>query len=489
MIIQSQEKYRPVYHFTPEQGWINDPNGLVYFNNEYHLFYQYHPDGTTWGPMHWGHAISSDLINWQPQPIALAPDELGTIFSGSAVVDWEDSSGFFDGQPGLVAIFTHHLHDHEIDHIQQRQSLAYSLDAGRTWIKYAGNPVLEHKELRDFRDPKVFWHHDTHRWIMILACGQTVHLYQSSNLKEWTFLSEFGNQIGSHDGVWECPDLFPLAVDGNAEQMKWVMLVSIGSEPACIEGSRTQYFIGDFDGVTFTPDLASYAVRWLDYGRDNYAGVCWSDIPAEDGRRVYIGWMSNWKYANLTPTALWRGALSIPRELALEHRAQGVTLIQRPVHQLEQLRIPLLTLENITLADAKSQLANLQLDSYEIQIKVNLDATFALQLRTSQQQSTIVGYQAESTEVYIDRTYAGYHTFHEDFAGKHAAIVYPDSDYIELRIFVDRSSIEVFANDGQVAITDLIFPEDTAQGLDIDSPDHSLFIESLYIYQLTSSHQ
>jgi len=177
MIIQSQEKYRPLYHFTPQQGWINDPNGLVYFNDEYHLFFQYHPDGTTWGPMHWGHAISSDLVNWQEQSIALAPDEYGTIFSGSAVVDWHDSTGFFDGQAGLVAIFTHHDHNHELDRAQQRQSLAYSLDAGRTWIKYQGNPVLEHKELIDFRDPKVFWHQATEKWIMILACGQTVHLY------------------------------------------------------------------------------------------------------------------------------------------------------------------------------------------------------------------------------------------------------------------------------------------------------------------------
>lgn len=487
MIIQSQEKYRPLYHFTPQQGWINDPNGLVYFNEEYHLFFQYHPDGTTWGPMHWGHAISSDLVNWQEQPIALAPDEYGTIFSGSAVVDWHDSTGFFDGKSGLVAIFTHHDHNHELDRIQQRQSLAYSVDAGRTWIKYQGNPVLEHDELIDFRDPKVFWHQATEQWIMILACGQTVHLYRSPNLKEWTFLSEFGEGIGSHDGVWECPDLFPLVVDSHSEMTKWVMLVSIGSSDEYVEGSRTQYFIGDFDGTTFTPDQSSYEVRWLDYGRDHYAGVCWSDIPAEDGRRICIGWMSNWKYANLTPTELWRGAMSLPRELTLEQRTQGITLIQRPVQELIPMRSPILSLEHVTIADVQSKLHTLQLDSYEIHMSADIYSQFALRLRASENQATIVGYEGDKGEVYIDRTDSGDHHFHPDFAGKHIANVYQDSQTIELRIYVDRSSIEVFANDGQVVITDLIFPDHDAQGLDIQSLDHDLQLTSFHIYQLMSS--
>lgn len=486
MIIQSQEKYRPLYHFTPQQGWINDPNGLVYFNDEYHLFFQYHPDGTTWGPMHWGHAISSDLVNWQEQSIALAPDEYGTIFSGSAVVDWHDSTGFFGGQAGLVAIFTHHDHNHELDRAQQRQSLAYSLDAGRTWIKYQGNPVLEHKELIDFRDPKVFWHHATEQWIMILACGQTVHLYRSPNLKEWTFLSEFGEGIGSHDGVWECPDLFPLVV-GQSAITKWVMLVSIGSSDEYVEGSRTQYFIGDFDGTIFTPDASSYEVRWLDYGRDHYAGVCWSDIPAEDGRRICIGWMSNWKYANLTPTELWRGAMSLPRELTLEQRAQGITLIQQPVQELIPMRNTILSLEHVTIADIQSKLNTLQLESYEIHMTADIHSQFALKLRTSQHQATVVGYEGDKGEIYIDRTDSGDHHFHPDFAGKHIANVHQDQSAIELRIYVDRSSIELFANDGQVVITDLIFPDHDAQGLDIQSLSQDLPVTSFHIYQLMPS--
>lgn len=487
MIIQSQEKYRPLYHFTPQQGWINDPNGLVYFNDEYHLFFQYHPDGTTWGPMHWGHAISSDLVNWQEQSIALAPDEYGTIFSGSAVVDWHDSTGFFGGQAGLVAIFTHHDHNHELDRAQQRQSLAYSLDAGRTWIKYQGNPVLEHKELIDFRDPKVFWHQATEQWIMILACGQTVHLYRSPNLKEWTFLSEFGEGIGSHDGVWECPDLFPLVVDGQSAITKWVMLVSIGSSDEYVEGSRTQYFIGDFDGTTFTLDASSYEVRWLDYGRDHYAGVCWSDIPAEDGRRICIGWMSNWKYANLTPTELWRGAMSLPRELTLEQRAQGITLIQQPVQELLPMRNTILSLEHVTIADIRSKLNTLQLESYEIHMTADIHSQFALKLRTSQHQATVVGYEGDKGEIYIDRTDSGDHHFHPDFAGKHIANVHQDQSVIELRIYVDRSSIELFANDGQVVITDLIFPDHDAQGLDIQSLSQDLSVTSFHIYQLMPS--
>lgn len=489
MITQSQEQYRPLYHFTPQQGWINDPNGLVYFNNEYHLFFQYHPDGTVWGPMHWGHAISSDLVNWQEQPIALAPDEHGTIFSGSAVVDWQDTTGFFNGQAGLVAIFTHHDHNYELDLIQQRQSLAYSHDAGRTWIKYEGNPVLEHNELRDFRDPKVFWHPETERWIMILACGQTVHLYHSPNLKEWTFLSEFGDDIGSHAGVWECPDLFPLRVDGDEAITKWVMLVSIGSSDDFIEGSRTQYFIGEFDGVTFIPDASSQEIRWLDYGRDHYAGVCWSDIPVEDGRRICIGWMSNWKYANLTPTEIWRGAMSIPREITLEQRAQGITLIQRPVQEINTMRSPIIALENTTITEVQARLASLQLDSYEIQITADTTSTFALQLRASasQDQLTVVGYEGDTSEVYIDRSHSGDHTFHQDFAGKHTAKVDRDQSTIELRIYMDRSSIEVFANDGQVAMTDLIFPDHDAQGFSIQSPDQQLQLSSFHIYQFKSS--
>nr|WP_237389541.1 glycoside hydrolase family 32 protein [Bacillus sp. USDA818B3_A] len=277
-----KEKHRPQFHFSPEEKWMNDPNGMVFFNDEYHLFYQYHPFGTTWGPMHWGHAVSKDLIYWEQLPIALYPDDHGAIFSGSAVVDWNNTSGFFPEGPGLVAIYTSADNYPESDRPRQRQSLAYSKDNGRTWVKYEGNPVLSDLNITDYRDPKVFWHNETNKWVMVLATGQSVTLYISANLKDWEFASEFGNKAGSHDGVWECPDLFQLPVDGNENNQKWVMFVSIGDNPQFKEGSRTQYFVGQFDGTTFVNDNPDEMVLWLDFGRDNYAGVSWSDMPAEE---------------------------------------------------------------------------------------------------------------------------------------------------------------------------------------------------------------
>lgn len=408
------QDHRGVYHFTPKENWINDPNGMVFFKGEYHLFYQHHPHGTTWGPMHWGHAVSRDLISWEELPIALLPDENGTIFSGSAIVDWNNTTGFFEDEPGLVAIFTHHLEVKDQDAIQT-QSLAYSKDNGRTWTKYEGNPVLKHDSFVDFRDPKVFWHEQTKEWVMVIACGQTVCLYHSPNLKDWTLGSEFGAGIGSHDGVWECPDLFPLAVDGDSGQEKWVMLVSIGADPAFIEGSRTQYFTGDFDGTTFVPDEASHTVRWIDYGRDNYAGVSWSDVPEEDGRRLIIGWMSNWMYANQTPTNNYRGAMTIARELTLETRAGEVVLIQRPARELEQGRTPILSLQDASIQQVSEQLNALQLVNYEIHAEWTPNQSFHFALRSGADQETVVGVDANRGEVYIDRSRSGIIDFHEHF--------------------------------------------------------------------------
>lgn len=482
----NKEKYRPHYHFSPEENWMNDPNGMVFFNGEYHLFYQYHPYGTTWGPMHWGHAISPDMVHWEHQPVGLVPDEHGQIFSGSAVVDWKDTSGFFGGKPGLVAIFTHHDHAPGSNLAQQRQSLAYSLDSGRSWIKYEGNPVLENERFVDFRDPKVFWHQPTEQWVMILASGQTVCIYHSPNLKDWTFASEFGEGIGSHDGVWECPDLFPLSVDGDPSKTKWVMLVSIGNEPAFSEGSRTQYFTGEFDGYNFVNDEASKAVRWLDYGRDNYAGVSWSDIPAEDGRRIYIGWMSNWKYANLTPTEGWRSEMTIPRELALESRIGDITLIQRPAKELEKLRLPVLSMQEVSIEEAQARLSELQLDSFEMiaEFETGTNEAFGLKVRTSADQETVIGYVPESSELFVDRTRSGQTDFHEDFACRHIVKLEAVNGRLRLHVFVDSSSLEVFADNGRAVITDLIFPDPDAKGLEIYGAGGNISLHSLEIYTL-----
>lgn len=482
-----KHNYRGTYHFSPKEKWMNDPNGMVYFKGEYHLFYQHHPFGTTWGPMYWGHAVSKDLVVWEELDIALAPDENGMIFSGSAVVDWNNTTGFFEDEPGLVAIFTHHLVQEGGAPIQT-QSLAYSKDSGRTWTKYEGNPVLKHDTFVDFRDPKVFWHEETGRWVMVIACGQSVCIYHSSDLKSWTFGSEFGADIGFHGGVWECPDLFALAVDGDSSRQKWVMLVSIGDHPDYREGSRTQYFTGEFDGVTFIPDEASNTVRWLDYGRDNYAGVSWSDVPPEDGRRLFIGWMSNWKYANLTPTEGFRGAMTVPREIALESLADGsVILVQKPVHELERVRVPVLELENVSREEAEEALSALQLESYEVTAVAPAGSTFAFKVRKGGGVETVVGVDAARGVVYVDRTKSGLQDFHEHFSGVHAAKLQSPGTVLDLRIFVDRASVEVFANDGQAVITDLIYPNADSAGISLVSDEEQFTLFSLSVYTLVPS--
>ncbi|CAM3848174.1 MULTISPECIES: glycoside hydrolase family 32 protein [Paenibacillus] len=482
----TQDNYRGVYHFSPKQNWMNDPNGMVFFKGEYHLFYQHHPFGTTWGPMHWGHAVSKDLVAWEELPIALLPDEHGMIFSGSAVVDWHNTTGFFDDEPGLVAIFTHHVEADGGTEVKQYQSLAYSKDSGRTWTKYAGNPVLKHESYVDFRDPKVFWHEETKRWVMIVACGQTVCIFTSPDLKDWAFGSEFGEGIGSHDGVWECPDLFPLPVGEG--MTKWVMLVSIGDNPAYAEGSRTQYFTGEFDGACFKPDEASASrIRWLDHGRDNYAGVSWSDIPEADGRRLFIGWMSNWKYANQTPTSGYRGAMTTVRELELEERDGVAELIQQPARELERYRRPVVSIERADAATVAAKLSKLRLDSYEIHAVIKADSAIAFKIRTGPEQETVIGYSGPASEVYVDRSRSGISDFHPAFPGRHAAPLKTKDEHVELRILVDRSSVEVFAGGGQIVFTDLIYPDKASMGLTVEADDaeQAEVIRSLRLYELS----
>ncbi len=544
MTIQTTKPdYRGTYHFSPADHWMNDPNGMVFFEGEYHLFFQHHPFGDKWGPMHWGHAVSRDLVNWEELPIALEPDEIGTIFSGSAVVDRDNTTGFFPDGPGLVAIFTHHLEQPGVPTVQS-QSLAYSRDGGRTWTKYAGNPVLTSEDKPDFRDPKVFWHEASRKWIMILACGQEVALYHSEDLKSWTPGSTFGEGIGSHDGVWECPDLFELAIDGDPSRGKWVMLVSIGDGGIGTEGSRTQYFTGDFDGATFVPDEASREIRWLDHGRDNYAGVSWSDVPDEDGRRLVLGWMSNWRYANHTPTEGWRGAMTIPRELTLETIGGVERLMQRPARELDAARVPVLKRTDLSLAELNEALRALRSDSFELDVRAEAGRSFEFRLREGGGCVTRVGIDAQAGELFIDRRESGESGFHADFAGRHAAKLPEEAEAAEtavleeaariavgaaeseeaeaaaqiaagaaeteeaeataqmaagaeagaqaperarktakqgaaagesaetaLRIFVDRSSVEVFEGDGRLVMTDLIFPAEGADGLSVSAGD------------------
>ncbi|WP_082727092.1 PfkB family carbohydrate kinase [Paenibacillus riograndensis] len=485
----SKESYRPQFHYSPPAMWLNDPNGMVYFEGEYHLMYQHHPESTVWGPMHWGHAVSKDLVNWETLPVAMSPDHNGAIFSGSAVVDWKDTSGFFDGGSGLVAIFTHADIYPDSDRPRQRQSLAYSKDKGRSWSFYAGNPVLSDTGITDFRDPKVFWMEEAGVWVMVLACGDHIRFYRSANLKDWDFASEFGKSEGSHYGVWECPDLFELSVDGS-NLKKWVLLVSIGDNPDYPEGSKTQYFIGSFDGWKFVNENAPDTVLWLDEGRDNYAAVSWSDIPEEAGRRVIIGWMSNWSYARQIPTGSWRGAMTLPRVLSLTSRTGTVVLSQMPVQEIEQLRKESLSWSDVSVTREAPFIHGTNDDLLEIEVDLDIRSGDEVQikLRSSGQSETIIGYDPEREWLFIDRSQSGLTDFNPSFACKHGARLAPENGSIKLRIWLDRSVVEVFANEGLVALTDQIFPDEPIDTVWIGAETGKAELHSLHIHTLHSIH-
>lgn len=452
-----QELHRPQFHFTPERNWMNDPNGLVFFEGEYHLFYQYNPRGDTWGHMHWGHAVSRDLLRWEHLPPALDEADGVSIFSGSAVVDGQNTSGFgAGGRPPLVAVYTAHREQGPL----QNQHLAYSTDRGRTWTKYAGNPVLD-IGAADFRDPKVFWHAPTRRWIMVvsLAVQRKLSLYASPDLKHWTHLSDFG-PAGSTEGIWECPDLFPLPVGGDPSRPKWVMLLNV-NPGAPAGGSGCQYFIGDFDGTRFAAEGRD--VLWLDHGADCYAAVSWSDLPARDGRRIAIGWMNNWAYGNRLPTSPWRGALTVPRELALRPTPGGPRLVQQPVRELEQLRRGAPRVFAGALPEATRWLAGqadlpAQLDVECALAGVPAGARFSLTLHTGRDEQTVITCDRARDRILVDRTRSGAVDFDPAFAAAHEAPLPGPADSMRLRLLLDTSSVEVFAQGGETVLTDLVFP-------------------------------
>jgi fructan beta-fructosidase len=457
------EQYRPQYHFSPEAHWMNDPNGLVYFDGEYHLFYQYYPDSTVWGPMHWGHAVSTDLIHWKHLPVALYPDSLGYIFSGSAIADVDNTSGFgtYD-KPPLVAIFTYHnpVLEKGGSNIFQNQGIAFSLDKGRTWTKYSGNPVLKNPGIRDFRDPKMFRDEKTKKWKLIMAVYDRVYIYSSPNTKEWTFESEFGMGIGSHEGVWECPDLFPLKVEGT-DITKWVMLVSI-NPGGPNGGSATQYFTGEFDGHKFIPDDSD--VKWIDWGRDNYAGVTWSNIPVSDGRRIFIGWMSNWEYATVVPTTVWRSASTIPRELSLLAENGHYLLTSRPVVEFGDIRSKsdTISIKQLRITGEKEiSCGRVSLMQSELLFGFNLSDnrvdSLGIILENNLNEKFIIGYSTVQKQFYIDRRMTGNSGFSKEFAGISTA-PYNAGISLKLHVLVDASSVELFVDDGRLVMTNLVFP-------------------------------
>ena len=453
-----KEKYRPQYHFTPESMWMNDPNGLVYNQGVYHLFYQYYPEDIVWGPMHWGHATSKDMVYWQHRPIALFPDENGYIFSGSAVVDRQNTSGLgTDGKPPLVAVYTYHDINGERAGTDdfQTQGIAYSLDNGETWTKYEGNPVIGNEGIRDFRDPKVFWHEATESWIMVLVAGDHAKFYRSADLKEWTYISEFGRERGAHGGVWECPDLFPLKVEGSDEE-KWVLIISINPD-APNGGSGTQYFIGDFDGASFRSEQKE--ARWLDWGRDNYAGVTYNHVP--NGDRIFIGWMSNWDYARDTPTETWRSAMTVPRKLSLRKIGNQYDLFNYPLDNFETIFNPEFQ-ENMVIAGEGTH--NFTFDHFnEAEIRFRTaPRNFELNFSNEAGDLLTLTLDSDKKEFSLDRRKSGLVDFSEKFAPDVQRMPVPElpDDPFEVRILIDWSSIEVFINQGQYVLTAQLFPRE-----------------------------
>lgn len=451
----SEEKlYRPAFHFTPKKNWMNDPNGMFYFNETYHLYFQYYPDDNIWGPMHWGHATSKDMVNWEEHPLALYPDEMGYIFSGSAVVDHDNTSGFGqDSKTPIVAIFTHHNIDKEkAEQVDvETQSIAYSLDEGMTWTKYADNPVIENPEIRDFRDPKVLWDDNTNQWIMALAAQNNVRFYASPNLKDWTYLSNFGFDKGHFGGVWECPDLFPLKVAGSNE-IKWVLFVSI-NPGGPNKGSATQYFIGDFDGTNFvldsdfTKDLGSSNDFWVDFGRDNYAGVTWQNTQRKNGNKLFIAWMSNWDYAQEVPTHQWRSAMTIAREIGLTKTTQGYRLSSIPVKET-----------HADLNTISSQSKEL-IGQMELQLAANTNHKEGYILSNELGEQLEFGFDPQKQQFYVDRTKAGKKEFSDKFAS-HLSFAprFANDTTIKGTMILDKTSIELFWDNGLTVMTEIFFP-------------------------------
>ena len=434
-----EKTFRPVYHFTPEYGWMNDPNGMVYKDGEWHLFYQYNPYGSLWGNMHWGHAVSRDLVNWEHLDVAIAPDALGDIFSGSAVVDKENTAGF--GRDAIVAMYTSAGDN-------QTQSIAYSNDNGRTFTKYPLNPVIVAEDTPDFRDPKVFWDDQTRQWKVVLAAGQEVQFYSSDNLKDWKYESSFGLAYGNHNGVWECPDLIRLPFEGKD---KWVLLLNI-NPGGPFGGSATQYFVGSFDGKTFKCDDLPTVTRWMDYGKDHYATVTWSNAP--QGRTVAIAWMSNWQYANSVPTQQFRSSNSVPRDLSLIRKGKEVILKSTPSPEVDALRgRPV----SYTLATAPVDLFENPQRAYELVVRFTLPkkegATFVLSNETGEQ--VVFSYEPESQTFSMDRRGSGNVKFSKSFAAVTTAPARVGGK-MELRLLVDSASIEAFGED--FCMTNLVFP-------------------------------
>lgn len=473
----NKEKFRPVYHHTPAYGWMNDPNGMFYKDGVYHLYFQYNPYGSVWGNMHWGHSTSTDLMHWKFEGCAIVPDAWGAIFSGSCVVDHENTAGF--GKEAVVAFYTSAKSTPWGD--IQMQSMAYSLDNGKTFTKYEGNPILTSSE-KDFRDPKVFWYAPGKHWVMILAVGQHMEIYSSVNLKEWKKESEFGAMQGAHGGVWECPDLVEIPVEGTREK-KWVLICNL-NPGGPFGGSAAQYFVGSFDGKKFVNESPTQT-KWMDWGKDNYATVTWNNAP--DGRCIALGWMSNWQYANNVPTRQYRSANTLARDLTLYREGQELYLKSTPSVEVKKARGKKVSIPSFRVSE-KHEIVNLFEDNqgaYEVEILIqNAGASkIAFCLLNDKGEKVSMYYDLNRKQFVMDRSESGTVDFSKDFPAVTVAPANVDKE-LTLRLFVDRSSIEAFGEDGKFVMTNLVFPSQPYVKMCFEADKNGYAVKTLNVYKL-----
>lgn len=463
------EPARPLLHFTPPRNWTNDPNGLIYHNGEYHLFYQHNPFGDQWGHMSWGHAVSKDLFSWEHLPVAIPEADGVMIFSGTAVFDRDNTSGLGSASnPPLIAAYT----GHDTRKPLQHQNIAFSTDRGRTWSRFPGNPVID-IGAADFRDPKVFWHTPTKRWVMVvaLAAEKRAFFYSSPDLKQWTKLSEFGAEGRTGVPNWECPDLFEMPIEGSPGDTRWILTINVGGNgPA--EGSGCQYFVGRFDGTRFINDNKPDEVLWLDRGRDFYAFQSFNDAP--DNKRIGLAWMVSTPYAHATPTTPYRGSMTIPREYTLVRTPEGLRLAQRPLSTTTAYLVSRGAKETradnqpITAKTPRGAIAQATTALIEAEFEPGSSERFGIKVREGSTEFTAVGFDVKKQQLFIDRRQSGRVDFHPQFPGIHTAPLSPPANgRVKLIVVVDQGSVETFSGDGLASITSLIFPKTESQGISL----------------------
>ena len=473
----NREKFRPVYHHTPAYGWMNDPNGMFYKDGVYHLYFQHNPYGSTWGNMTWGHSTTTDLVNWNYEGLAIKPDAWGAVFSGSAVVDYDNTAGF--GKNAVVAFYTSAKSSPWGD--TQSQSMAYSLDNGKTFVKYAYNPVVTSSK-RDFRDPKVFWYAPDKHWVMILAGGQEMDIYSSKNLKDWKYESSFGAKQGAHGGVWECPDLVELPVEG-AKEKKWVLICNI-NPGGPFGGNAAQYFVGTFNGKKFVNESPTQT-KWMDWGKDHYATVTFSNAPG--GRCIALGWMSNWQYQTVLPTLQYRGSNTIARDLTL-YRQDGELLLRcTPSPEIEKARMQKVSVPSFKVSDSYDLASLLEGNdgAYEIDMTIKNSGASKIMFTLSNDKGEKVNmyYDIMRKQFVMDRSESGKVDFSVDFPAVTVAPVY-DTDNIRLRLFVDRTSIEAFGEGGKFVMTNQVFPTEPYNKMSFVSVRGNFTVKSMDVYKL-----